>query len=131
MSQQRECGRRSGDSGNWAGAEARLAAMEAEALRQEALLGEDHPLVGKLWLSLSRAYQSQEPRLFADKAEQALIRHAACPTSCRVIVTPRQYSHRHYTSITTCDMPSCPVVDMKQNKNAATALICRLQHERC
>lgn len=48
--------------------------MEAEVYWQEAALGENHPLVGKHWLSLSRAYQREDPALYADKAEHALVR---------------------------------------------------------
>ena len=58
-----------------------LIQMEAEVLHQEALLGPQHPVVGKYWLSLSRAYQERDPALYAVRAEHALIRsllHPSC-----------------------------------------------------
>ena len=51
-----------------------LATIEVEVLRQEAALGANHPMVGKYWLTLSRAYQQQNPVLYAEKAEYALVR---------------------------------------------------------
>ena len=48
--------------------------MEAEVLHQETLLGPQHPVVGKHWLSLSRAYQEKDPAMYAVRAEHALIR---------------------------------------------------------
>ena len=58
------------------GTEARLAAMKERARLLEAALGKNHPQVGKAWLYLSRAYQTEGPTLYAAQAEQALIRHS-------------------------------------------------------
>ena len=50
--------------------------MEAEVLRQEALLGENDALVGQRWLELSRACQAEDPHTYAEKAEHALVKSA-------------------------------------------------------
>ena len=48
--------------------------MEAEVLRQEALLGENDALIGQRWLELSRACQAEDPHTYAEKAEHALVK---------------------------------------------------------
>ena len=57
--------------------DASLLQMEARVLEQESALGRYHPVVGKHWLSLSKAYQEQDPSLYAARAEHALIRCSA------------------------------------------------------
>ncbi|KAK9820280.1 hypothetical protein WJX72_008553 [[Myrmecia] bisecta] len=70
-----------------ANASERLFRMESKVKRLERSLGTSHPQVGKAWLFLSRAYQSENSPEYAEKAEVALVRAwqicSACFKTCQ------------------------------------------------
>ena len=94
----------------------RLKQMEEEVRRQEALLGENHPQVGKQWLYLSRAYQNEDPRQYSEKAERALVRCSPLPLilSSHAYISPHlgkfaiqdTKTHKHTCEVLSCHLPA-------------------------
>ena len=66
--------------------------MELIAQQQEALLGSNHPVVGKRWLSLSKAYQEKDPAIYAARAENALIRSSSQRIVYQLLLIPIKFA---------------------------------------